>query len=164
MKILDKIEEIILVIALLAMTIIAFANIISRNFAQISLSFTEELTINLFVLLTFVGTAMGVRNYSHLGFTLLYDLGGKGVKRGMIALSTIAGLVLFGVLFWYGIQTIIFQIDIGQKTPALGWPTWVMTLSLPVGAILCIIRTIQVGLAEWQLKDPASTDKEGELL
>ena len=78
MKILDKVEEIILVLALLAMTIIAFANIISRNFGQVSLSFTEELTINLFVLLTFVGTAMGVRNYSHLGFTLLYDLGGKG--------------------------------------------------------------------------------------
>ena len=164
MKILDKVEEIILVLALLAMTIIAFANIVSRNFAEISLSFTEELTINLFVLLTFVGTAMGVRNYSHLGFTLLYDMGGKVAKRGMIALSTIAGLVLFGVLFWYGIQTILFQMDMGQKTPALGWPTWVMTLSLPIGAILCIVRTIQVGWQEWQLKDQASTSKEGEQL
>jgi len=164
MKILDKIEEIILVLALLAMTIIAFANIISRNFAEISLSFTEELTINLFVLLTFVGTAMGVRNYSHLGFTLLYDMGGNAAKRGMIAISTISGLVLFGVLFWYGIQTILFQIEMGQKTPALGWPTWVMTLSLPIGAILCIVRTIQVGWQEWQLKDPESTVKEGEAL
>ena len=164
MRILDKIEEIILVLALLAMTIIAFANIISRNFGQVSLSFTEELTINLFVLLTFVGTAMGVRNYSHLGFTLLYDLGGKGVKRSMIAISTIAGLVLFGVLFWYGIQTILFQVEMGQKTPALGWPTWVMTLSLPIGAILCIVRTIQVGWQEWQLKEPTPTIKEGEVL
>lgn len=159
MKVLDKLEEIILVIALLTMTVIAFANIISRNFAEISLSFTEELTINLFVLLTFVGTAVGVRNYAHLGFTLFYDLGGKWVKRSMIAISTLAGLVLFGVLFWYGIQTILFQMDIGQKTPALGWPTWVMTMSLPIGAALCLVRTVQVGWQEWQLKP----SEEGEL-
>lgn len=158
MKVLDKLEEIILVIALLTMTVIAFANIISRNFAEISLSFTEELTINLFVLLTFVGTAVGVRNYAHLGFTLFYDLGGKWVKRSMIAISTLAGLVLFGVLFWYGIQTILFQMDIGQKTPALGWPTWVMTMSLPIGAALCLIRTVQVGWQEWQL----TPSEEGE--
>lgn len=159
MKVLDKIEEIILVLALLLMTIIAFTNIISRNFAEISLSFTEEITINLFVLLTFVGTAVGVRNYAHLGFTLFYDLGNAFVKRGMVVISTLAGLVLFGVLFWYGIQTIMFQMEIGQKTPALGWPTWVMTMSLPIGASLCIIRTLQVGWKEWHLKE----EKEGEI-
>lgn len=158
MKILDKLEEVILVVAMLAMTVIAFTNVISRNFAKISLSFTEEITINLFVLLTFVGTAVGVRKYAHLGFTLFYDLGGKVVKRFMIAISTLAGLVLFGVLFWYGIQTILFQMDIGQKTPALGWPTWVMTMSLPIGASLCIIRTLQVGWAEWKLKETKESE------
>jgi len=159
MKVLDKLEEIILVVAMLTMTVIAFTNIISRNFAEISLSFTEELTINLFVLLTFVGTAVGVRKYAHLGFTLFYDLGNNAVKRTMIVISTLAGLVLFGVLFWFGIQTILFQMDIGQKTPALGWPTWVMTMSLPIGAALCIIRTLQVGWQEWQLKDGKESEQ-----
>ena len=85
-------------------------------------------------------------------------------KRSMIAISTIAGLVLFGVLFWYGIQTILFQIEMGQKTPALGWPTWVMTLSLPIGAILCIVTNNPGWLAGMAAKGTTSIDKEGEVL
>ncbi|EMR06862.1 2,3-diketo-L-gulonate TRAP transporter small permease protein YiaM [Bhargavaea cecembensis DSE10] len=162
MKVLDHVEEFIIAIAMLAMTVIAFANIIARNFAEFSFSFTEELTINLFVLLTFVGTAMGVRKFAHLGFTLFYDIGGAIVKRIMIAISTIAGLVLFGVLFWYGIQTVMFQIEMGQKTPALGMPQWILTMALPFGALLCMIRTVQMSLIEWKLDgtDPAPANRE----
>lgn len=153
MKVLQYLEEIILALALAVMTVITFANILSRNFANMSLSFTEEITINLFVLITFVGTAVGVRRYAHLSFTLLFDLGGRGVKKVIIAFTTLAGLFLFGVLFWYGLQMIIFQMDIGQKTPALGLPQWILSISLPLGALLCMIRTIQVGIKEWLLSE-----------
>ena len=153
MKVLQYLEEIILALALAVMTVITFANILSRNFANMSLSFTEEITINLFVLITFVGTAVGVRRYAHLSFTLLFDLGGRGVKKVIIAFTTLAGLFLFGVLFWYGLQMIIFQMDIGQKTPALGLPQWILSISLPFGALLCMIRTIQVGIKEWLLSE-----------
>jgi len=153
MKVLQYLEEIILALALAVMTVITFANILSRNLANMSLSFTEEITINLFVLITFVGTAVGVRRYAHLSFTLLFDLGGRGVKKVIIAFTTLAGLFLFGVLFWYGLQMIIFQMDIGQKTPALGLPQWILSISLPFGALLCMIRTIQVGIKEWLLSE-----------
>ena len=125
MKVLNYIEEIILFVAFLIMTIIAFANIISRNIANLSLSFTEEITINLFVLLTFVGTAVGVRRYGHLGFTLIYDRMNNGLKKALIVFSALMGLILFGVLLWYGIQMVLFQMDMGQKTPSLGWPQWI---------------------------------------
>jgi TRAP-type C4-dicarboxylate transport system permease small subunit len=153
MKVLNYLEEFILVLALAVMTVISFANILSRNIANMSLSFTEEITINLFVLITFVGTAVGVRRYAHLSFTLLFDRGGKGFKKVIIAFTTFVGLLLFGVLFWYGIQMVLFQMDIGQKTPALGLPQWILSISLPIGAFLCIIRTIQVGILEWISSD-----------
>lgn len=149
MKVLQYLEEIILALALAVMTVISFANIISRNFANMSLSFTEEITINLFVLITFVGTAVGVRRYAHLSFTLLFDKGGQGMKKIIIAFATLAGILLFGVLFWYGLQMVLFQMNIGQKTPSLGMPQWILSMSLPIGAMLCVIRTIQVGVLEW---------------
>lgn len=148
MKILNYFEELILFLALAVMTVISFANILSRNFANMSLSFTEELTINLFVLLTFVGTAVGVRRYAHLGFTLIFDKVGKRLKKSIIVFSTLAGLVLFGILLWNGINMVLFQMDIGQKTPALGMPQWILSSSLAIGAFLCVIRTIQVGIYE----------------
>lgn len=164
MKALDYFEEIVLFIALAVMTIISFANILSRNFANISLSFTEEITINLFVLLTFVGTAVGVRRYAHLGFTLIYDKVGTAWKKAIIIFSTLAGLVLFGVLFWYGIQMVLFQMDMGQKTPALGMPQWVLSSSMAIGALLCVIRTIQVGLKELRDVDHVELAKGDELV
>lgn len=160
MKFLNYIEEVILFITLLIMTLISFGNILSRNFFNLSISFTEEITINLFVLLTFVGTAVGVRKFAHLGFTLIFDKVNKSFKKIIIIFSTLMGLILFGVLLWYGFQMVSFQMTIGQKTPALGMPQWILSLSLPFGALLCVIRTIQVGIIE--LKEANGTELKGD--
>ncbi|ALS79525.1 TRAP transporter small permease [Planococcus kocurii] len=152
MKILNYFEEVILFLAFLTMTIIAFSNIVARNMASLSLSFTEEITINLFVLLTFVGTAVGVRRYGHLGFTLIFDHMNPLFRKVFIVFSTLMSLILFGVLLWYGLQMVMFQMDMGQKTPSLGWPQWILSSALPIGAFLCVIRTIQVGIEELKLE------------
>lgn len=157
MKVLDYFEEVILFVTFLTMTIIAFANIVSRNIADLSLSFTEEITINLFVLLTFVGTAVGVRRYGHLGFTLIFDHMNPLFRKVFIIFSAAMSLILFGVLLWYGIQMVIFQMDIGQKTPSLGWPQWLLSSALPLGALLCVIRTIQVCIEELKLETLSSS-------
>lgn len=164
MKVLQYMEEIILVLALAVMTVISFANIVARNFASMSFSFTEEITINLFVLITFVGTAVGVRRYAHLSFTLLFDKGRQGFKKSIILFTTVSGLLLFGVLFWYGLQMVLFQMDIGQKTPALGMPQWILSISLPFGAFLCILRTVQVGVMEWLSLNTLSELKGDDIL
>ena len=143
MKVLDYFEEMILFVSFVIITGVTFINILSRNFMNLSLSFTEEVTINLLVLLTFVGTALGVRKFAHLGFTLLYDKGNKLTKKVVVIVSSVASLVLFAVLLYFGIDMVLFQMQIGQRTPALNMPQWVWSLGLPLGAFLCIIRTIQ---------------------
>ncbi|MFY3793097.1 TRAP transporter small permease [Ureibacillus sp. MALMAid1270] len=148
MKILDYFEEIILFITFLTITLITFANILSRNFFKFSFSFTEEITINLLVLLTFVGTALGVRRYAHLGFTLVYDIAGKLGKKVISLISSIISAGLFAILLYYGYEMVAFQMKISQTTPALGMPQWILSLALPIGALLCLIRTVQVTLEE----------------
>ncbi len=148
MKILDYFEEVILFITFVTITLITFANILSRNIFKFSFSFTEEITINLLVLLTFVGTALGVRRYAHLGFTLVYDLVGKVGKKAIILISSIISGALFSILLFYGFEMVQFQMKISQTTPALGLPQWILSLALPIGALLCLIRTVQVTIEE----------------
>ena len=93
MKVLDYFEEILLFIAFLAITIITFLNVLSRNFAGVSLAFTEEITINLLVLITFLGSAIGVRKYAHLGFTLIFDKGNKAVRIFIVFFTGLVGLL-----------------------------------------------------------------------
>ena len=52
MKILNKIEVGICILCLIAMTTLVFANVFSRYVLHLSLSFSEEITTNLFVLLS----------------------------------------------------------------------------------------------------------------
>lgn len=148
MKILDYFEEIILFVAFLAITVITFLNVVSRNFAGASLAFTEEITINLLVLITFLGSAIGVRKYAHLGFTLLFDKGNKVIRIFIVFFTGLAGLLLFGVLTWYGWEMVSFQKLMNQKTPALGMPQWILSLALPLGALMCFIRMLQVIIEE----------------
>lgn len=151
MKILDYFEEIILFVSFVVITAITFINILSRNFMQLSLSFTEEVTINLLVLLTFVGTSLGVRRFAHLGFTLLYDKGSRTLKRVVVIVSSVASSLLFVILLYFGIDMVIFQMQIGQTTPALNLPQWIWSLALPIGAFLCLIRTVQALFIELKM-------------
>ena len=60
-KILDKIEEYICIICLVAMTILVFANVFSRYALHASLSFSDEITTKLFILLSMLGTAIAAK-------------------------------------------------------------------------------------------------------
>lgn len=149
-RVLNRVEEWIVAIVMAVMAIIAFLNVLSRGIANYSLSFTEEITINLFVLLTFVGTAIGVREHAHLGFTLIYDLLNVSLKRVMTVFVGLMMALLFVVLIYFGLQMVLFQIEMGQRTPSLGWPQWWFSSAMPLGASLCLYRTLQVTIKEYR--------------
>ncbi|MEW9673428.1 TRAP transporter small permease [Ammoniphilus sp. 3BR4] len=143
-KFLTKIEYTILAFSLAVMCTVTFVNVISRYFLTTSLAYTEELTINLFVLLTFVGAAVAIHQKGHLGFSLLYD---SIQRKGKLFLAILSGLIstfVFGILAYFGVEMIMFQKQLNQITPALGWPQWIFSLGLPIGSIICLIRVIQV--------------------
>ncbi len=154
----SRIEEFIVVITLATMAVIAFSNVVTRNLFNISLAFTEEITINLFVFLTFVGAAIGVRKNAHLGFSLLVERVSIPIRRWLVALIGVISIILFLIITYYGIEMMMFQIDINAKTPALGWPKWLFSMAIPIGALLCAIRTIEATIK--QLKE--MSDEQGE--
>lgn len=144
-------EEIIVVIVLVTMSCIAFLNVLTRNILNLSLSFTEEITVNLFVFLTFIGAAIGVRKNAHLGFSLIVERVSIPLRRLIILLIGIVSTILFLVLTYYAFDMIGFQIDMESTTPALGWPRWIFSLGIPIGTVLCAIRMIEATIL--QLKE-----------
>lgn len=142
-KALLYIEYTILALCLSIMATITFANVLSRFIFNFSIAFTEEITVNLFVLLTFVGASVGIYKGAHLGFSLIYENFNKISKT---VSSIVIGAIIvffFSVITYHGFDIVQSQIDRGQMTPALGWPRWIFSLSIPLGSILCIVRTIE---------------------
>ena len=69
----DKIEEYLCICCLVIMTALVFANVFSRYILHASFSFSEEITTNLFVLLSMMGTAIAAKRQAHLGLSLVPD-------------------------------------------------------------------------------------------
>ncbi|MDT8858898.1 TRAP transporter small permease [Alkalihalobacillus sp. MEB130] len=142
-RMLSYVEYTLVVLALGTMSVLTFANVLSRYFLNSSISYTEEITVNLFVLLTFVGASIGVKRGAHLGFTLIYDRL-IGFKRVFLALfSSALVLLFFSAVLYFGIDLVMTQMARNRMTPALGWPQWIFTIMMPIGCLLCIIRTIE---------------------
>lgn len=147
-KMLTYLEYTLVIFSLSVMSILTFLNVISRYFVSYSLSFTEEVTVNLFVLLIFTGAAIGIHRKAHLGFTLLYDLANIKIKVLLTAFIGLISVTIFFLIVYYTWGTIEFQMRLNQKSPALGWPQWIFSSGLLVGGALCLIRSIQVTFTE----------------
>ena len=145
-QILDKLEEIILVVCLSLMTLITFANVVSRKVLHFPWAFAEELTVILFIFSSLVGAAVAAKRGSLIGLTLLYDICHKNLRKIFFVLLLLASVFFVGIVTIYGIGMVRSEMVSGIKTPALGAPEWVFGLSIPVGCIILGIR-----LAEYSI-------------
>ncbi|OLO39291.1 C4-dicarboxylate ABC transporter permease [Alkalihalophilus pseudofirmus] len=149
-RILTFVEYTLVVIALGTMSVLTFANVLSRYFLNSSISFTEEITVNLFVLLTFVGASIGVKRGAHLGFSLIHDSITGILKNFMTILVSIIMILFFSAVVYFGYDMVMSQIARNRMTPALGWPQWIFTSMMPLGAFLCIIRVIETTILSFK--------------
>ena len=102
MKILDKIEEYICAVCTVVMTLLVFANVLSRYVLHMSLSFSDEITTNLFILLSMMGAAIATKRRAHLGLTILTDAVSPKARKIILTLGFAIGTVFCAALFWYG--------------------------------------------------------------
>ena len=142
LKHLDKTEEYLCGITLLALVIINFGNVLSRYFFHMSWAFTEEFMMLLFVWLTMLGTVIGFRRGEHLGLTVLSGIVPPLVKILFILVSTVATIFLMSVIFRTGISMIQMQMRFNQTTPVLNIPEPVPSSSVVICSALVIIRLI----------------------
>ena len=137
------VEKIVLSLILVFVTVITFANVVVRKLTTSQLAFTEELVINLFVLMIMLGCALCAREGSLISLSLIFDrLKVKG-KKIFVVIITVANMVFWVLLLKTGAEKVLAQMANGKRTFSLGWPEWVFTIFLPIGAVFLILHTIE---------------------
>ena len=136
-----------MVLVMAVMTLVAFVNVVTRYFIRLSLAFTEEIVVSLFVWLTLLGTAIAFRQGAHLGFSFLVDRAPKALQRASIWFAAALGVVLFGVLIYFGIGQIRSERMLGTTSESLAIPQWWYTAGIPVMGLLIIARIIEGAIA-----------------
>ncbi|WP_457552199.1 TRAP transporter small permease [Desulfobacula sp.] len=128
-----RIDHWIAAILLFTMALIAFINVLSRYLFHFSFAATEEITINLFVWLTVVGSGIAFERGGQMGMVTLYKIFPKKIKKLAILFSSGLSAMLFLIVDIYVIQAIYDELTIFQaKSAALEIPVWIYYIGVPI--------------------------------
>ena len=150
-KILGLIEENVSIVVFLVMLIITFAYVIGRYVFHASISFTDEITTNLFVLVSVIGTAIAARDRAHLGLSAFTELLPKRTQHIVSGVGNFLGAIYGVVLLVTGIQMVMNQIAINSRSTTLMIPAWIYGIFLPIGALFIIYQFARMGLEDFSL-------------
>ena len=142
-KFFDNFEEILGSFLVAVMVTISFVNVITRYFIKMSLSWSEEITVNLFVWVILLGTAVAFKKGCHLGMSFIYDRLPAGVRKALFIISVLICLIFFSSLGWMGYLEVLDEIDLEVTTESLAIPVWYYTTAVPVFSGLVIVRILQ---------------------
>lgn len=162
MKAIDRIEEYFCVVCLSVMTLLVFVNVFSRYVLHMSFSFSEEITTNLFVLLSMMGTAIGTKRRAHLGLSIITDAVGPRTRKILLVSGFAIGTIFSLALLIYGVQMVMSQYRLGQVTASMQWPEWIFGTFIPFGAFFVTLRFAQATVEEWKAPEGETDEKEAE--
>ncbi len=131
-----RIDHLIAAILLFTMASIAFANVLSRYLFHFSFAATEEITINLFVWLTVVGSGIAFERGGQLGMITLFNVLPAKFKKIVILFSSGLSAILFLLVDLYMIQAIYDEVTLFQATSAaLAIPVWIYYIGVPIFSV-----------------------------
>lgn len=143
MDVIAMIEKIVLLISTLLILVLTVGNVFSRKVIHQSWSFTEELVVAVFVLITLVATALACREGELVNLTLFTEKLSKKAQTIVLFINTALCVFFTSVLFIYGMNKVITQLENGKRTFVLNWPEWIFWSFVPIGAACMILHFIE---------------------
>ncbi len=151
-------EKVLISVDLVVVTLLTFLNVLFRKLGdwipsfKISLAWTEEVVINLFVLLIMLGCALCAREGSLISLSLIFDRLKSGGKKVLTVIITAANILFWVLLLDTGWKKVITQLGNGKSTPILRIPEWMFTVFLPIGAVFLILHTVEFCIDTFAVK------------
>ncbi len=133
--------EILLCIIGSSMALLIGVQVFSRYVLNHSLFWSEEVGRICLVWITFLGGSAAYRRHAHIGIDFFANLLPPQLRRASEILVLTASLLFFLVLVGYGSAFVWFVS--AQKTAALGLPTAVPYLVIPVGGALFFLHGLR---------------------
>ena len=134
-----RLEHILIAILLLLMILLAFWQIVLRNFFATGIDWGDSLVRYLVVWVGFIGAAVATKEGKHITIDVLSRwITGSG-SRVIRAVSHFCSAVICGLLTWAAIKFIWFEAQMGGTT-FFQLPVWVPELIIPVTFGLMTLR------------------------
>jgi TRAP-type C4-dicarboxylate transport system permease small subunit len=172
-RILDRLEEWIIVVLMGAATIVTFVAVVHRygastsvvlsnwatahgltwlslacdwtyvSLTSINLSWAQELATYMLVWMAKFGAALGVRTGIHVGVDVFVKQLTPATRKPVIVFALLCGALFTGIIGTLG-AVYVYELDADQVSQELEWPSWMIYLCIPLGSYLMCFRFLQV--------------------
>lgn len=140
---LQKLEKLVSCACVAVMAVLVFANVVARKVFNHSLVFSDEMSTYLFVLMSFMGTAIAARRGAHLGLSVVTDRLRPRARARLLAVMYGVSALFCLLIVVFGVQMVVSQYRLGQETAAMQWPEWVYGSFVPIGALFAMLAFLQ---------------------
>jgi TRAP-type C4-dicarboxylate transport system permease small subunit len=144
-QVMDRMINWVLVVLMAVMVVVIALQVWYRFILNNPLDWSEELGRYVFVWISFLGSAAGVRYQVHLGIDVLEKIVGPVVFRYVVALiNFLIQIFLLFVIYWgFTLLTVVRF----QTSPSMLIPMTYPYAAVPVGAIFMLINSLRVAYA-----------------
>jgi len=142
LKFLSKAEEALIWAIMLEMALLAFSQVVMRYIFHTAFSWSEEILRYQMVFITFFAAGLGVKYDAHITVKISQTALPAKLSYYVKLLMCIVSSLFSFVLCYYGSLLTLNVKNFGQITPALGIPSFIPYLSIPVGSFLMGIRFV----------------------
>lgn len=177
LRILDRLEEVLIGALIATATVLIFASVTHRftlgfvadfvgffrshgmpdaaasaksaymALRGINLVWAQELCIILFVWMAKFGAAYGVRTGIHVGIDVLINRLEAPRRRVFILFGLGAGALFTGIIAVLGANFVHHMYNASSISPDLELPMWLVYLAIPMGSALMCFRFLQVAVS-----------------
>lgn len=141
-SIFTKIAQSTVVICIASQALLIFITVIFRYFLNNPITWGDEVSVLLLVVITFFGCYLAIRANKLARIELFIDRF-KGSKRTIIyVISEIMSLAMMFLVLYFGFKLFISPTSLRQKTPGLFIPLWIFYLMIPSTFFASITHTL----------------------
>jgi len=154
LRILDRLEEILIASLMAAATLITFAAVVHRYLStvpviqdyvtQIDMTWAQELCVYMFIWVAKFGAAYGVRTGIHVGVDVLVNRLPPGTRGLVIVFGLLCGALFTGIIGSLGARFVWEIAQTDQVSADMEAPMWLVYLAIPCGSYLMCLRFLQV--------------------
>lgn len=149
-KLVDNLEEIIMISLLCGMVVVMMIQILSRYALGMSLSWSEEITRYMFIWSAFMSISLCTKLTISIRIdTFIHMFSKKG--RALVKMFNLTvELVFFLYLIPYAWHYLLSTIESGQVSPACGIPMYYIQSAPLICFCLCCVRILDRWFLQWQ--------------
>jgi TRAP-type C4-dicarboxylate transport system permease small subunit len=134
-----RVEWVLIVVLLSAMILVAFFQIILRNFFATGLSWGDPFVRYLVVWVGFVGAALATKEGKHIKIEVVSHLLSDRAKQYLQVFSHLFSAIICGLLTVAALKFVRFEALMGGE-PIWGLPAWTPQVIIPVTFSIMALR------------------------